>query len=65
MPTNRNNKDKEFAIGTIIKYNGKSYEVVKHEHCDNCSIIQFVNLILLFIHIMVVQYLKMKLMPST
>lgn len=43
MPTNRNNKDKEFAISTIIKYNGKSYEVVKHEHCDNCSIKSFCN----------------------
>ena len=44
MPTNRNNNDvKEFAIGTIIKYNGKSYKVVKHEHCDNCSIKSFCN----------------------
>ena len=44
MPTNRNNNEvKEFAIGTIIKYNGKSYEVVKHEHCDNCSIKSFCN----------------------
>lgn len=44
MPTNRNNNfDKEFAIGTIIKYNGKLYEVVKHEHCDNCSIKSFCN----------------------
>lgn len=42
----RNNKSevgKEFAIGTIIKYDGKSYEVVKHEHCDNCSIKSFCN----------------------
>lgn len=45
MPTNKNNNKvgKEFAIGTIIKYNGKSYEVVKHEHCDNCSIKSFCN----------------------
>lgn len=44
MPTNRNNNEiKEFAIGTIIKYNGKSYKVVKHEHCDNCSIKSFCN----------------------
>lgn len=45
MPTNKNNNEvgKEFAIGTIIKYNGKSYEVVKHEHCDNCSIKSFCN----------------------
>lgn len=44
MPTNRNNNNaKEFAIGTIIKYNGKVYEVVKHDHCDNCSIKSFCN----------------------
>lgn len=44
MPTNRNNNEiKEFAIGTIIKYNGKSYKVVKHEHYDNCSIKSFYN----------------------
>lgn len=44
MPTIRNNNEvREFAIGTIIKYNGKSYEVVKHEHCDNCSIKSFCN----------------------
>lgn len=42
MPTNRNDKvGKEFAIGTIIKYNGKLYEVVKHKDCDNCSIKSF------------------------
>ena len=44
MPTNRNDEvGKEFAIGTIIKYNGKSYEVVKHKDCDNCSIKSFCN----------------------
>lgn len=44
MSTNkRNNKVKEFAIGTRIKYNGKLYEVVKHENCDNCSIKSFCN----------------------
>lgn len=44
MPTNRNNNEiKEFAIGTIIKYNDKSYKVVKHEHYDNCSIKSFYN----------------------
>ncbi len=42
MPTNRNDEvGKEFAIGTIIKYNGKLYEVVKHKDCDNCSIKSF------------------------
>lgn len=40
---NKSEVDKEFAIGTIIKYNGKLYEVVKHEHCDNCSIKSFCN----------------------
>lgn len=43
MPRNRNNNVREFAIGTMIKYNGKLYEVVKHEHCDNCSIKSFCN----------------------
>lgn len=44
MSTNRNNNEiKEFAIGTKIEYNGKLYEVVKHEHCDNCSIKSFCN----------------------
>ena len=38
MPTKRNNKVKEFAIGTKIKYNGKLYEVVEGKYCDNCSI---------------------------
>lgn len=38
MPTNRNNKVKEFAIGTKIKYNGKLYEVIESVNCVDCSI---------------------------
>lgn len=38
MPTRKNNKTKEFAIGTKIEYNGKLYEVVECKYCDNCSI---------------------------
>ena len=38
MPTKRNDKVKEFAIGTKIEYNGKLYEVVEDKYCDNCSI---------------------------
>lgn len=38
MPSNRNDKIKEFAIGTKIEYNGKLYEVVEELFCDNCSI---------------------------
>ena len=40
MPTNRNNnnKAKEFAIGTRIKYNGKLYEVIESDSCADCSI---------------------------
>lgn len=39
MPTNkRNNKVKEFAIGTRIKYNGKLYEVIESVNCADCSI---------------------------
>lgn len=39
MPTNRNNnKAKEFAIGTRIKYNGKLYEVIESVNCADCSI---------------------------
>ena len=39
MPTNRNNnKVKEFAIGTRIKYNGKLYEVIESDNCADCSI---------------------------
>lgn len=39
METKRNNdKGKDFAIGTKIEYNGKSYEVVKGKYCDDCSI---------------------------
>ena len=32
------NDIKEFAIGTKIEYNGKLYEVVEQNLCDNCSI---------------------------
>ena len=38
MPKKRNNELKEFAIGTKIEYNGKLYEVVKGNYCDNCAI---------------------------
>lgn len=38
MPTRKNNKTKEFAIGTKIEYNGKLYEVIEDKYCDNCSI---------------------------
>lgn len=38
MPTNRNNKVKEFDIGTRIKYNGKLYEVIESVNCADCSI---------------------------
>lgn len=39
MPSNkRNNKVKEFAIGTRIKYNGKLYEVIESVNCADCSI---------------------------
>lgn len=38
MPIKRNNEVKEFAIGTKIEHNGKLYEVVKGEYCDNCDI---------------------------
>lgn len=41
MPTKRNNKFKEFAIGTKIKKDGRLYEVVKCEYCENCSISSF------------------------
>ena len=37
MPTKRN-EVKEFAIGSKIEYNGKLYEVVEGNYCDNCSI---------------------------
>lgn len=44
MPTNRNNNfDKEFAIGTKIKYNGKLYEVIESNSCADCSIKSFCN----------------------
>ena len=38
MPTNRKNEVKEFAIGTKIEYNGKLYEVIEGNYCDNCAI---------------------------
>ena len=38
MPTKRNNKVKEFAVGTRIKYNGKLYEVTESVNCADCSI---------------------------
>lgn len=39
MTTNkRNNKIKEFAVGTRIKYNGKLYEVTESVNCADCSI---------------------------
>lgn len=39
MPTNkRNNKAKEFDIGTKIEYNGKLYEVIESVKCADCSI---------------------------
>lgn len=39
MSTNkRNNKVKEFAVGTRIKYNGKLYEVIENVNCADCSI---------------------------
>ena len=37
METKRNDI-KEFAIGTKIEYNGKLYEVVEGNYCDNCAI---------------------------
>lgn len=37
MPTKRNDV-KEFAIGTKIEHNGKLYEVVKSNTCEDCSI---------------------------
>lgn len=41
MPTKRNNKFKEFDIGTKIEKDGRLYEVVKCEYCENCSISSF------------------------
>lgn len=40
MPTNRNNNElgKAFAVGTKIEYNGKSYEVIEQNLCDECSL---------------------------
>lgn len=37
MPTKRNDV-REFAIGSKIEYNGKLYEVVEGNYCDNCAI---------------------------
>lgn len=44
MPVNKKRKydnHKEFTIGTKIEYNGKLYEVVKSNTCENCSISSF------------------------
>ena len=38
MPARKNNDTKEFAIGTKIEYNGKLYEVIEQNCCDECSI---------------------------
>ena len=40
MSTNRNNNKvgKSFAIGTKIKYDGKSYKVIESDSCADCSI---------------------------
>lgn len=38
MPARKNNDTKEFAIGTKIEYNGKLYEIVEENLCDECSI---------------------------
>ena len=32
------NDIKEFAIGTKIEYNGKLYEVIEQNLCDECSL---------------------------
>ena len=34
-----NNKFKQFAIGTRIKYNDKLYEVIQGKYCNDCSIV--------------------------
>lgn len=41
MATKRNNEIKEFAIGTKIEYNNRLYEVIKSNHCEDCSIESF------------------------
>ena len=38
METRKNNDTKEFAISTKIEYNGKLYEVIEQNCCDECSI---------------------------
>ena len=38
MEARKNNDTKEFAIGTKIEYNGKLYEVIEQNCCDECSI---------------------------
>ena len=38
MPARKNNDTKEFAIGTKIEYNGKLYEVIEQNICDECSL---------------------------
>ena len=38
MVEKKQNKNREFAIGSKIQYNGKLYKVVEEDFCDNCSI---------------------------
>ena len=38
MEARKNNDTKEFAIGTKIEYNGKLYEVIEQNICDECSL---------------------------
>ena len=38
MEARKNNGTKEFAIGTKIEYNGKLYEIIEQNCCDECSI---------------------------
>lgn len=38
MVEKKHNKNREFAIGSKIDYNGKLYEVVEGKFCDNCSL---------------------------
>ena len=38
MEARKNNDVKEFTIGTKIEYNGKLYEVIEQNICDECSL---------------------------
>ena len=38
MEARKNNDTKEFAIGIKIEYNGKLYEVIEQNLCDECSL---------------------------